>query len=77
MNGQLITLLRYNSGLSQYEFAKKVGLSYSTLSKIEAGISPVTKLTKWKIYRVCQIDSSFMELVKRMEIYDKLLDGEK
>lgn len=75
MNGSIIALLRYQTGLSQQEFADKVGLSLSVLSKVEAGFLPVSKRTKVKIYKVCQIDDDFMELVKKMSLYDKLLEG--
>jgi transcriptional regulator with XRE-family HTH domain len=68
LNGTIIALLRYQTGLSQQEFAEKVGLSFSVLSKVEAGFLPVSKRTK-------VIDEEFMELVKKMSLYDKLLEG--
>jgi transcriptional regulator with XRE-family HTH domain len=76
LNGSIIALLRYQTGLSQQQFSEKVGLSLSVLSKVEAGFLPVSKRTKMKIYQTCKLDDSFMELVKRMQLYDKLLEGE-
>ncbi|WHY93751.1 helix-turn-helix transcriptional regulator [Neobacillus cucumis] len=76
MNGSIIALLRYQTGLNQQQFAVKVGLSLSVLSKVEAGFLPVSRRTKMKIYQACKFDDEFMELVKRMQLYDKLLEGD-
>jgi transcriptional regulator with XRE-family HTH domain len=75
VNGSIIALLRYYTGLNQQQFADKVGLSLSVLSKVEAGFLPVSRRTKAQIYKTCQIDDQFMELVKKMQLYDKLLEG--
>lgn len=76
MNSKTIQMLRYKMGLNQHQFAEKVGLSVSALSKIESGYRPVSKRTKTMIYQTCQVDDAFMELVKRMSLYDKLLREE-
>jgi transcriptional regulator with XRE-family HTH domain len=71
MNGKAIAILRYRLGLTQAQFAKKLGIGCSTLAKIEAGISPISTRVKTKILEHCEIDEKLLEIVNQMKLFDK------
>jgi transcriptional regulator with XRE-family HTH domain len=71
MNGKAIAILRYRLGLTQEQFAKKLGIGCSTLAKIEAGISPISTRVKTKILDQCEIDEKLLDIVNQMKLFDK------
>jgi transcriptional regulator with XRE-family HTH domain len=70
MKGTDIAIIRHRMGLTQEQFAKKLGISYSTLSKIEAGILPLSMRVKTKILDHCEIDDKLLDIVRQMKIFD-------
>jgi transcriptional regulator with XRE-family HTH domain len=70
MKGTDIAIIRHRMGLTQEQFAKKLGISYSTLSKIEAGIVPLSTRVKTKILEHCEIDDKLLDIVRQIKIFE-------
>lgn len=73
MNGKTLQILRYRSNLSITEMADKLGISESLLTKIEAGINPISTKVKTRILTACEVDESLFEIVRKMQFFDEEL----
>jgi DNA-binding XRE family transcriptional regulator len=75
MTNQTLKLLRLYHGLSQREFATKIGVAESTIGKIEAGWQGVSDVTKAKVLRNFDIsDNEFMAFCERMNGNEKVAE---
>ncbi|MBT2700653.1 helix-turn-helix domain-containing protein [Bacillus sp. ISL-40] len=70
MNGKTLQILRYRSDLSIKEMSEKLGISESLLTKIEAGISPISTRVKTRILTACEVDEGLFEIVNKMRLFD-------
>ncbi len=61
----MMKALRIYLGLSQVDFAKKVGVSPDTISNIERGITPITLRTRMCIAKVYDVDVGFLETLEK------------
>ncbi|MBT2722351.1 helix-turn-helix domain-containing protein [Bacillus sp. ISL-46] len=70
MNGKTLQILRYRSDLSIKEMSEKLRISESLLTKIEAGISPISTRVKTRILTACEVDEGLFEIVNKMRLFD-------
>lgn len=71
MNGKTLQILRYRMNLTVNEMADKLGISESLLTKIEAGISPISLKVKTRILTACEVDKGLFDIVRRMRLFDE------
>lgn len=71
MNGKTLQILRYRMNLTINEMADKLGISESLLTKIEAGISPISLKVKIRILTACEVDEGLFDIVRRMRLFDE------
>ncbi|MDQ1912514.1 helix-turn-helix transcriptional regulator [Paenibacillus sp. GD4] len=64
LDGSEIRLIRRTAGLTQTEFGNRIGLSYSTISKIERGDLAATEETVSHICRVFNVDKERLRALK-------------
>ncbi|MNJ58841.1 Helix-turn-helix domain protein [compost metagenome] len=70
MNGKTIQAIRLANGLTQREFAERIGVVISTLAMVEAGHRKVTDSLRFKIARHFPIDettAAVIENAKKLE----------
>lgn len=72
MNGKTLQILRYRSNLSAKEMSEKLGISESLLTKIEAGLNPISTRVKTRILTACEVDEELFEIVQKMKLFDEV-----
>jgi transcriptional regulator with XRE-family HTH domain len=71
LNGKTLQILRYRSNLTAKEMAKKLGISESLLTKIEAGINPISTKVKTRILTACEVDEGLFDIVRKMKLFNE------
>lgn len=71
MNGKTLQILRYRSNLTVKEMAEKLGISESLLTKIEAGISPISTKVKTRILTAFEVDEGLFDIVRKMKLFNE------
>lgn len=61
MIGNMIKLMRIESGISQTELAKEIGIAQNSLSKIEHNKRPPKFETVCKIAEICEFEIMFTD----------------
>ena len=79
MTGLTVRAIRLHYGLSQREFAKHLGVSYSTISAIESGRRKVTKNMRIKIAQTFDLNDDVITAIERAHKAEKVavLEGGK
>lgn len=73
MTGEQLKELRGTLGLTQKEFAKMVGVGYSTIANIESGARTMSLLTRAKIVRKIEFDEGLFIFVDKSQKLDRLI----
>lgn len=69
MNKSIFKQIRINAGLSQWEYARKLGLSQTFVSMMENGHYPISDKTRRKVAANFEITK---EIINQMEGLQKL-----
>ncbi|WP_289354810.1 helix-turn-helix transcriptional regulator [Paenibacillus sp. S-12] len=73
MDGNAVLAIRLHEGLSQREFAEKIGISPKTLSAIETGKRPVTRHTRTRIALHYDVTGDeVQEAIRRAKMSERL-----
>ena len=73
MTGEQLRDLREALVMSQREFAKLVGVSYTTISSIESGARTMSLLTRAKIVQKVQIDEGLFIFAQKSQKINRLI----
>lgn len=75
MTGEQLKELRGTLGLTQKEFAKMVGVGYSTIANIESGARTMSLLTRAKIVQKIPFDEGLFIFADKSRKLDRLIDN--
>jgi len=65
MTNETFRLIRLYSGMSQRAFAKHIGVSHGTISKIEANYTPVSEYVRAKLAAKFNLNDDFLTYVDK------------
>lgn len=67
MDAFVVKALRQNLGLSQSDFAREVGVKQQTISKVEAGVMPLSDRLKNRIIYRFNVKQDEIDAIKALK----------
>lgn len=67
MNKDIFKQIRINAGLSQHEYAKRLGMSQTFISMMENGHYPISDKTKRRVVANFEITDEIMEQLEGLQ----------
>jgi DNA-binding XRE family transcriptional regulator len=67
IDGKLIRLLRCEAGLTQVQFAERLGIGTTTVANVETGYRPVSQMLKIRLIRTFDLTEEKIAALKQIE----------
>ncbi|MCR8937643.1 helix-turn-helix transcriptional regulator [Brevibacillus laterosporus] len=73
MDAVTLRAIRVHFGLTQQQFAKRLGMSKSAISAVETGKREITGSLRVKIARAFEIDDSLIDTIHKAKVAEQLV----